>query len=62
MEVFLNKEFGSFIDEIYKRGIEAMLESELDAHLGYLKNQNKPDINNAGNPVFLRFYRTLMNC
>ena len=44
-----SKEFGSFIDEIYKRGIEAMLEGELDAHLGYLKNQNRPDINNARN-------------
>ena len=44
-----SKEFGSFIDEIYKRGIEAMLEGELDVHLGYLKNQNRPDINNARN-------------
>ena len=31
-----SREFSSFIDEIYKRGIEAMLEGELDAHLGYL--------------------------
>ena len=31
------------------RGIEAMLEGELDAHLGYLKNQNRPDRNNARN-------------
>jgi transposase-like protein len=44
-----SREFGSFIDDIYKRGIEAMLEGELDAHLGYLKNQNRPDINNARN-------------
>lgn len=44
-----SREFGSFIDEIYKRGIEAMLEGELDAHLGYLKNQNRPDHNNARN-------------
>ncbi len=44
-----SKEFGSFIDDIYKRGIEAMLEGELDAHLGYLKNQPRPDINNARN-------------
>ena len=44
-----SREFGSFIDDIYKRGIEAILEGELDAHLGYLKNQNRPDINNARN-------------
>jgi len=44
-----SREFGFFIDDIYKRGIEAMLEGELDAHLGYLKNQNRPDINNARN-------------
>ena len=44
-----SREFGSFIDDIYKRGVEAMLEGELDAHLGYLKNQNRPDINNARN-------------
>ena len=44
-----SREFGSFIDEIYKRGIEAMLEGELDAHLGYLKNQIRPDRNNARN-------------
>ncbi len=37
-----SREFGSFIDEIYKRGIKAMLEGELDAHLGYLKNQIRP--------------------
>ena len=39
-----SQEFGSFIDEIYKCGIETMLEGELDAHLGYLKKQNRPAI------------------
>jgi putative transposase len=34
-----SKEFGSFIDELYSRGVEKMLEGELDAHLGYEKHQ-----------------------
>ena len=44
-----SREFGSFIDEIYKRSIETILEGELDAHLGYFKNQIRPDRNNASN-------------
>jgi putative transposase len=32
------KEFMSFMDQIYKRGVEKMLEGELDAHLGYQKH------------------------
>jgi putative transposase len=34
-----SKEFGSFIDDLYTRGVEKMLEGELDAHLGYQKHQ-----------------------
>lgn len=34
-----SKDFGSFIDELYTRGVEKMLEGELDAHLGYDKHQ-----------------------
>ncbi len=34
-----SNEFGSFIDELYTRGVEQMLEGELDAHLGYQKHQ-----------------------
>jgi len=34
-----SKEFSSFIDELYTRGVEKMLEGELDAHLGYQKHQ-----------------------
>ena len=29
-----SKEFDSFIDELYTRGVEKILEGELDAHLG----------------------------
>ena len=32
------KEFMSFMDKMYKRGVEKMLEGELDAHLGYDKH------------------------
>jgi len=43
-----SKEFGSFIDELYSRGVEKMLEGELDAHLGYQKHQEN-DIENSRN-------------
>ena len=33
------KEFMSFMDQMYKRGVEKMLEGELDAHLGYEKHE-----------------------
>jgi putative transposase len=32
-----SKEFASFMDELYVRGTEKMLEGEIDAHLGYQK-------------------------
>jgi len=35
-----SQEFDSFIDELYTRGVEKMLEGELDAHLGYNKHQS----------------------
>lgn len=38
-----SKDFSSFIDKLYKRGIESMLQGEIEAHLGYSKNQPKPD-------------------
>jgi transposase-like protein len=33
-----SEEFTSFVDNLYKRGVEQMLEGELDAHLGYEKH------------------------
>lgn len=33
-----SKEFGSFMEELYVRGTEKMLEGELDQHLGYEKH------------------------
>lgn len=41
-------ELNSFIKEIQKRGIEQLLEGELDAHLGYEKHQNST-VGNARN-------------
>jgi len=38
-------EFTTFMDTLYKRGIEALLEGELDAHLGYDKHQKRSNTN-----------------
>ena len=42
------EEFNNFFSELHKRGLEAMLEGELDAHLGYSKHA-KSDGPNARN-------------
>ena len=40
LKQFTSKEdLNSFLDQLQKRGIEKMLEGELDAHLGYQKNE-----------------------
>ncbi|NOY49396.1 MAG: IS256 family transposase [Chlorobi bacterium] len=44
-----SKDFGGFVDELYKRGVETLLEGELEAHLGYAKNQRRADDGNARN-------------
>lgn len=44
-----SKDFGSFMDDLYKRGVETMLQGEIEAHLGYAKNQKRSDENNARN-------------
>jgi putative transposase len=45
---FKNKEdFKSFFTDLYKRGVEEMLQAELDAHLGYLKHSKEG--HNTGN-------------
>ena len=53
-EEFLEKfktreEFDDFFRSLYKRGIEAILKAELEAHLGYKKNELRPDKTNARN-------------
>ena len=40
-----SKDFGDFVDKLYKRGVEKMLEGELDAHLGYDKHQQSTNAN-----------------
>ncbi len=44
-----SKDFGNFMDNLYKRGVETMLQGEIEAHLGYSKNQKRSDQNNARN-------------
>ena len=44
-----SEDFGSFINELYKRGVESMLEGEITAELGYKKNASRPDKSNARN-------------
>ncbi len=44
------REFMSFMDQLYKRGVEKMLEGELDSHLGYMKHNKEPkETTNARN-------------
>src|SRR5690606_26384724 len=45
---FKSKEdFQSFFSELYKQGVEQMLQAELDEHLGYEKHAREG--NNSGN-------------
>ena len=43
-----SEEFSSFMEKLYKRGVEKMLEGELDSHLGYDKHE-KTKSDNARN-------------
>jgi len=43
------EEMESFLKKIYKRGIESMLEGELESHLGYSKHSKTKDSSNARN-------------
>jgi len=52
-----SEEFSTFIDELYKRGVEKMLEGELDAHLGYEKHQ-KTDLPNSRNGFIEKTIKT----
>ena len=46
-EIFKNmktgEEINAFLSAIYKQGVEALLNAEMDEHLGYKKNGIKPD-------------------
>lgn len=39
------EELGSFLKDLQKRGIEKMLEGELDAHLDYNKHERRKEDN-----------------
>lgn len=51
------EEFNNFFSELHNRGIEAMLEGELDAHLGYSKHA-KSDGPNARNGHSTKIIKT----
>jgi len=44
-----SKDFVNFMDELYKRGVESMLEGEIEAHLGYPKHTQNTPTDNARN-------------
>ena len=44
-----SKDFTGFVSELYKRGVESMLEGEIEAHLGYPKHAQNTLTNNARN-------------
>jgi transposase-like protein len=51
-------EFSNFMEELYKRGVEKMLEGELDHHLGYKKHskegKNTGNSRNGRNPKTIK--------
>lgn len=61
-EVFKGLKTGSeledFMNQIYKQGVEALLNAEMEEHLGYPKNGHKPDdtknIRNISSPKTLK--------
>ena len=44
-----SKDFIHFMEHLYKRGVETMLQGEMEAHLGYSKSQTRPNKTNARN-------------
>ena len=44
-----SQDFTDFMSKLYKRGIESMLEGELEAHLGYSKHTQRTGSNNTRN-------------
>ena len=44
-----SKDFGNFVNDLYKRGVESMLEGELEAHLGYPRHKQRQSPDNARN-------------
>jgi transposase-like protein len=57
---FKNKEeFNSFFNDLYKQGVEEMLQAELDAHLGYTKySKDGYNTGNSRNGAFSKTVKT----
>jgi len=53
-----SKDFGNFMESLYKRGVEAMLQGEIEAHLGYSKSEFRPDKTNARNGYSTKTIKT----
>lgn len=53
-----SKDFGGFVNKLYKRGIESLLEGELEAHLGYPKHTQRTLSDNARNGYGKKKLRT----
>lgn len=52
-----SSDFSAFLNEPHKKGVEMLLESELDAHLGYNKHE-KNDPPNARNEKIKKTIKT----
>ncbi len=54
------EEFQTLMDQLYKRGVETMLRSEMSHHLGYSPNENKPQgIDNSRNGYSKKTLKTI---
>lgn len=52
------KDFTSFMENLYKRGVETMLQGEMEAHLGYSKSKTRPGTANARKGYGLKTIKT----
>ena len=53
-----SKDFTNFMENLYKRGVETMLQGEMEAHLGYSKSNTRPDKQNARNGYSTKTIKT----
>lgn len=54
------EELNEFLSQIQKRGLEQLLEGELDAHLGYDKHQSSESTNSRNGHIEKKV-KTLLN-
>ena len=53
-----SKDFTNFMENLYKRGVETMLQGEMEAHLGYSKSNTRLDKQNARNGYSTKTIKT----